>query len=136
MSHGGDLKSNMILVCWILPQALCHHWPYLSCRQDTIEKTKVCLYLGVYIYLLVVYRISSYTKDNRTWGEGFIQASICCSTFSDLCVCCPQEWRATDGQESTGLFRVSNEIPLAANQVDVIQSWYKKIHPVTRDSQL
>lgn len=49
-------------------QALCHHWPSISCGQDTIVDQRVCGWFGVYISRLVALRVPSCTKDDGTQG--------------------------------------------------------------------
>ena len=68
-SMGSISRSNLSIksdISCLLTQALCHHCPGRSSRKDTTVEQRVCGWLGVYVSLLVVCRVPSYTKDART----------------------------------------------------------------------
>lgn len=69
---------------------------YLTDRKDCRSKivaTKICGWDDIYIFLLVACRVSSYTKDIRTWINAPQKHQLDFSLFNELCGCCP--WQLT-----------------------------------------
>ena len=114
---------------------------YFVGRTDWISK--IFGWVGVYVSLLVV---SKYLPTQKTLKcmKVVCRHQLHFSTFIEFCMCCLQQWglavslwRATHPiGSSLGCLEISTGSLWPATQLDVTQSWYWKLHLMTRDGQL
>lgn len=85
-SHGTDLNSNQILVFFFffIYTSLYHYCFTMSCKQDTAVDGRVCIYVGVSVFPLILCRVPASTRHTSQFRFNV------CTDLPSLCStsCC------------------------------------------------
>jgi hypothetical protein len=74
LSHPSSVGHDRF---YMIEHTLWHNCSSVSFRQDTIVDRWFCRWFGIYIYLLIVYRVPTCTSDGRTHrGESSVYAAV------------------------------------------------------------